>query len=116
MPTPRRVRTEILCSPEFVQTFRTFAESKTSEVEIRDVSMKKDRTELQFGIVEVAAIVTIIQGSVYLGKEMAQLLGEWLKDNPREKIVIRTLAGHEELSSELDESEILEYLKLAAGL
>lgn len=112
MTIPKSVRAEILCGPTFVERFRTFAQ--TNDIIIEDVSMKKEKTGLLFGLLEVAAIITVIQGSIFVGKELAKLIREWLNDHSNQKVVVRTMVAFEEISPEMSEIEIQMKLRKAS--
>ncbi|MFQ5962763.1 MAG: hypothetical protein ACE5KZ_00585 [Candidatus Scalinduaceae bacterium] len=114
MTNPKSVRTEILCDPAFVEQFRTFAQA--NDIVIEDIASKKEQTYLQFGIIEVAAVIAIIQGGIFISKEFAKLLERWMKNNPNQKIVIRTMVASEEITAGMTEMEIQLKLQNATGL
>ncbi|CAB5079321.1 hypothetical protein D3OALGB2SA_303 [Olavius algarvensis associated proteobacterium Delta 3] len=78
--------------------------------------LKKDQTDLDFGLVEIASIVTIISNAILIGKELANIIHRWLEDNKNQKIVVRTMVATVEITSDRNKDEIIKALKKAGGI
>lgn len=71
---------------------------------------------MDFGLVEIASIVTIISNAILIGKELANIIHRWLEDNKNQKIVVRTMVATVEITSDRNKDEIIKALKKAGGI
>ncbi len=119
MDTPEFIEIKLLSTPEVIQEFEAEWNAFPDQVKIVSSGPEKDPTYLEFGLMEVAAIVAIVQGALYFGEISAKLY-RWLKDNKNKnkRIVIQTPLGSTEFvaTNDLTEAEVREHLKRLASV
>ncbi|MBI3004433.1 MAG: hypothetical protein HYY49_03350 [Ignavibacteriales bacterium] len=110
-PLPE-IQIKFLSSSEFIRELETDFRKVGEEVKVISSGPEKDPTELDFGLNEVAAIVTIIQGSFYLG-ELAFKLFSALKASREKTVVVQTPFHRAEIHAhnDLTQEEVQRILK-----
>jgi hypothetical protein len=115
MIVPDSFKIEIISSSNFIEELITEEESK---IQILEKKSQKPYSKLSFGVVEIAAIVAIVQGTFYIG-ELAYKIYEARKKNKLSSIVIKTQFKKIEIDfqeKEFEEEEIKSLLKKALKL
>lgn len=106
------VELRIIGDKEFVSDIYSCIENQEDDYEVILNEVNKDQSSFEFGLVEVAALVTIIQGAVFLGDFVYKLLDS-LKRSKSKSIVLQTPIKRVEInySEDLTDKELMKILK-----
>lgn len=109
MDSTKNYRLRIIADDSFIDQLRT-----EEGITIESESIEKDATRLGFDLVTAAAIVTIIQGALYLG-ELAAKIRSALAHSKANKIILQAPFGTLELVKNvpLSDEEIHTFLESA---
>ena len=119
MEFPEQIQVKIISTPEVIQALENDWATKPAQIQIISSGQERDIQSYQFGLMEAAALVAIVQGGAYLG-ELGLKLFHYLKEssNRARTIIIQTPVGRWEFVSrdDLTEAEVNDALKKLAGL
>ncbi len=105
-------------SKEDIAGFRTFLEQYPGQAAVSESEVEDDPSRYQFGWIDAAAIMTVIQTTLYAG-ELPVRIVRWMKDNhDRDRlIVLQTPFEKIEIRSRypMTEEEVQEKLAMLAG-
>jgi hypothetical protein len=109
MDTLTVVQVKFISTPELIQEIENHLRSQPESATVQSVKPVADVTSYQFGLTELAEIVTVVQGA-YLAGQLAAKLHQLLQERraSNRRIVIQTPLGRSEfLASEaLTEEQI----------
>jgi hypothetical protein len=117
MNKKREIELKILGDKELVLQIRSSIERQSEGYEVISSEIKRDRSALEFGLVEVAALLTVIQGTVFLVDFANKLLSS-LKQFKSKTVVLQTPLRRIEVkySKDLTEKELERLLKDLANI
>ena len=117
MADPQSIQVKIVSTPKIVESFTADWSGREDEVQILTSGPEEDTSSYKWGLEEAVAVLTLIQGAIFLG-EFAYKLYTYLKDNEDQRIIVQTpLARCEFVSTkELTEQEVKDTLRKLAGV
>lgn len=103
---------KIVSTPEFIRAVESEAKANPEKMKVLSSGREKDPSFLEFGLVEVAAIVTTVTGVFYL-IELGSKIFKWIKEDKAKRVVIQTPRRRVEIvaTEDLTESEVQEILR-----
>jgi hypothetical protein len=111
MNIPKEIEIKILGGPQSVSLLSKEMSYNPAQYKILSNEISKDHSNFDFGLVEVASLVAIIQGVVYL-TDFVNTLMRALKQSKTNSVIVQTPLCRAEIeySEDLTEEKIKEVL------
>jgi hypothetical protein len=119
MSVPETIQIKVISSRDVIEELEKDFRKSPDQIRLVSSGPDDDPTSWQFGILEVAAIVTTMQGTFYLGELSLKIYKHLQKQkDAKRRIVVITPLGRAEFvaSADLTEAQIKETLRRLANV
>lgn len=119
MAKPKTIQVKLMGPPDTIQALQQALQASPRQAKIVSSGPVEDPTLLEFGLMDWAAVVAIVQATLYFG-ELSAMLYQHLQDNKDKtrRIVVQTPLGRAEFvpSKDLTPRQIQDALQSLASL